>query len=132
MMRATTLSCFIQRKADELYEEFWRPEQFPKWASGLAQASLHESPQGWKAQGPDGPVTITFSGHNSFGVMDHWVDQGDSNVIFIPLRIIANGDGSEVMLTLFQQPGMTDEMFLRDQQWVERDLRALKALAERS
>lgn len=40
--------------------------------------------------------------------------------------MIANGEGAEVMLTLFRQPGMTDEDFARDAKWITRDLRALK------
>ena len=34
------------------------------------------------------------------------------------------------MLTLFRLPDMTDETFARDAEWVEQDLRALKALLE--
>ena len=51
--------------------------------------------------------------------------------IYIPMRVIANGTGSEVILTLFRLPDMTDEAFARDATWVERDLNALKALLER-
>ncbi|MGV6876702.1 polyketide cyclase [Pseudochelatococcus sp. B33] len=109
---------------------FWRPEAFPRWASGLSNAALEQTDAGWKGQGPEGPITVTFSDHNEFGVMDHWVDVGNGNVFYIPLRIIPNASGSEVMLTLFQHPGMTDEKFADDQEWVKRDLEALKALAE--
>ena len=34
------------------------------------------------------------------------------------------------MLTLFRGPGMTDETFARDADWVRRDLAALKRLLE--
>lgn len=44
------------------------------------------------------------------------------------MRVLANGDGAEVMLTVFRQPSMTAEKFAADLQWVERDLLALKAL----
>ena len=37
--------------------------------------------------------------------------------------------GIPLMLTLFRQPGMDDEMFARDAKWITRDLRALKAFA---
>jgi hypothetical protein len=46
------------------------------------------------------------------------------------MRVIANGDGSEVVLTLIRLPDVTDEQFASDAEWVERDLRALKALLE--
>jgi hypothetical protein len=49
----------------------------------------------------------------------------------VPLRILANADGAEVLLTLFRQPRMSEEKFLEDAEWVKRDLLALKALVTR-
>jgi len=49
--------------------------------------------------------------------------------IYVPLRIIQNGDGAEVLLTLFRQQDMTDAKFIADAEWVERDPLTLKALA---
>ncbi|UYW25920.1 hypothetical protein OKC48_22015 [Methylorubrum extorquens] len=62
--------------------------------------------------------------------MDHWVDLGDGRVVYVPMRVIANGEGSEVMLTLFRQPDMSDEKLAEDEAWVRRDLASLKRLAE--
>ncbi|MDO7837446.1 hypothetical protein Q4610_20590, partial [Sphingobium sp. HBC34] len=96
-------------------------------ASGLAESDLRQQGDDWLADGPEGPVTIRFTPHNDYGVMDHFVDTGDGREVHVPLRVIRNGDGAEVMLTLFRQPGMDDEMFARDAKWITRDLRALKA-----
>ena len=63
--------------------------------------------------------------------MDHSVTLADGTVIYVPLRVIRNGDDAEVLLTLFRQPGMTDEKFAADADWVMRDLLALKALVTR-
>jgi hypothetical protein len=113
-----------------LYERFWRPESFPLWASGLSDSGLEQAGEVWRAQGPEGPVTIRFTPHNPFGVMDHWVDLGAGREIYMPLRVIGNGDGCLVTLTLFRQPEMTDETFAADAAWVARDLQTLKGLAE--
>jgi hypothetical protein len=48
------------------------------------------------------------------------------------MRVVKNGDGSEVMLTVFQTPGMTDEVFAEDIKMVEKDLNHLKTIAEKS
>lgn len=130
MYRSETVCVSVDRDASALYEAFWRPECFPSWASGLSQGDLRQGEDGWQADGPEGPVTIRFSAHNAFGVMDHWVDLGDGRVVFVPMRIVANGTGSAVMLTLFQYPDMSDEIFARDRDWVRRDLETLKSLAE--
>lgn len=61
--------------------------------------------------------------------MDHTVEIGGTEIfIFIPMRIVPNGEGAEVLFTLFRQPGMSDEKFAADAAWVARDLAALKAL----
>src|SRR3546814_8104648 len=54
---------------------------------------------------------LRFTGHNDFGIVDHFVDVGDGQKIHIPLRVIQNDGGAEVMLTLFRQPGMDAEKF---------------------
>ncbi|NML90442.1 polyketide cyclase [Sphingobium sp. TB-6] len=126
MLPARTYSISINRDWQALYEAIWRPEVFPKWASGLAESDLRQEGDKWLADGPEGPITIRFTPHNDYGVMDHFVDTGDGKEIHVPLRVIRNGDGAEVMLTLFRQPGMDDEMFARDAKWITRDLRALK------
>ena len=41
---------------------------------------------------------------------------------------LVNADGAEILLTLLRQPGMSEQQFLADTQWVERDLTALQAL----
>jgi hypothetical protein len=49
----------------------------------------------------------------------------------MPLRVIENGAGAEVSLTLFRRPGMTDEKFAADADWVRRDLATLAARYEK-
>ena len=132
MLEAKVVTCQVGLPAPDLYEMLWRPECFPLWASGLADASLRRDGEAWLAQGPEGPVRITFTDRNAFGVMDHGVDLGGGRVVRVPLRIVANGAGSEVMLTLFRQPGVSAEKFAADEAWIRRDLAALKALAEES
>jgi hypothetical protein len=131
MLESITIGISIDRDWRDLYEAIWRPEAFPTWVSGLSNASLVRQGEIWTAQGPEGPIQIRFTDRNEFGVMDHWVDLGGGRVVYVPLRIVANGSGAEVLLTLFRQPEMSDAKFAQDQDWVRRDLLALKALAER-
>lgn len=48
------------------------------------------------------------------------------------MRVVPNGDGSEFLFSLFRQPGMSDEAFAKDKAAVEKDLKTLKDLLERS
>jgi hypothetical protein len=130
MLPARTYSVSINHNWQALYEWIWRPDFFPKWASGLAESDFRREDDQWLAQGPDGPIRIRFTPHNAHGVMDHSVEFRDGKMVDIPLRVVRNGDGAEVMLTLFRQPDMDDERFAADAKWINRDLRALKLLIE--
>jgi hypothetical protein len=124
-----TLSMRIERGFDEAYEFLSVPENFPRWASGLGR-SLEQADGEWIVQGPDGPVRVSFAEPNLHGVLDHHVTTEEGRRIYIPLRLIRNGGGCEILLTLFRAPGTGDEAFERDAEWVMRDLNALKALLE--
>lgn len=131
MLHSRTFSVSIRCDWQKLYERIWRPEFFPEWASGLAQSDLRQMDGAWCADGPEGPIRVRFTPHNDFGVMDHVVETGGDTEVYVPLRVLGNGEGAEVMLTLFRQPEMDDERFAADARWINRDLKALKALIER-
>lgn len=130
MLAARTVSISIERGWEDVYDRFWRPECFPLWASGLSEAGLEQTGEVWRAKGPEGTVTIRFTPHNAFGIMDHWVDVGGGPEVYVPLRVVASGTGCLVSLTLFRQPEMDEARFARDVAWIGRDLEALKRLAE--
>lgn len=123
------LAVAIDRPAAEAYDFLSTPENFPKWASGLA-ASLRRVGEEWVAETPDGPALVRFSERNRYGVLDHAVTLPRGLTVYVPLRVVAKGSGCELVLTLFRQPGMSDERFAADAQWVMRDLDAAKRLLE--
>jgi hypothetical protein len=126
-MQAQTISVFIETPWQEVYEAIWRPEVFPRWATGLSAAGLHNDNGVWRAKGPGGgDVILRFTPQNAFGVMDHTVCLRSGAEIHVPMRVVANGDGAEVMLTLFRQPGVSIEAFEHDANWVRRDLAQLR------
>ena len=51
-------------------------------------------------------------------------------VIFVPMRVIKDGEGSEVIFTLFQTADMPDDKFAEDAKSVKHDLNILKNLVE--
>ena len=124
-MQTKTLAVAVDRDWRELYDAIWRPEVFPTWASGLARSTLEHVGDHWRARGPEGEVTIRFTEHNAFGIMDHRVGLPNGDEVYVPLRVFQNGAGAEVALTLFRQPGMSDEKFAADADWVRRDLATL-------
>jgi hypothetical protein len=45
-----------------------------------------------------------------------------------PMRVFPNKDGSELIFTLYQRPGMSDRDFRNDEEQIKADLEKLKAL----
>ena len=126
---ARKLSVSIDRAAAEAYEFLSLPENFPKWASGLG-ASLRRAGADWIAETADGPATVCFTERNSRGVLDHSVKLPRGGSVYVPLRVLANGEGCELVLTLFRLPGMSNEKFAADAAWVMRDLQTAKRILE--
>jgi hypothetical protein len=58
------------------------------------------------------------------------VKSHSSAVVFVPMRAIQNGDGSEVMLTVFQTTDMSEEKLVQDIALVEQALKNLKTIME--
>jgi hypothetical protein len=123
------ISITLRRLPDEVYAFVVNPENLPRWAKGLS-GSIREIDGEWVADSPMGKVKVRFAPRNSFGVLDHDVVLESGITVRNPLRVVANGDGSELTFTLFKRPGMTEEEFTADAGAVARDLEALKALLE--
>jgi hypothetical protein len=124
---ARTVSVSIELPLAEVYAFVSRPENLPSWAAGLT-TSLRETEDGWLGESPAGPITVQFSAPNAFGVLDHIVTPTSGEQVYVPMRAVANGDGAEVMLTVFREPDWTDERFASDLAAVQHDLDALKRL----
>ena len=75
-------------------------------------------------------MKIKIAPKNEFGILDHTVIPAPGIKVFVPMRVVPNGSMSEVIFTLFQQPGMSDQDFARDQGMVEQDLATLKQVLE--
>jgi uncharacterized membrane protein len=120
----------INRPAAEVYESVSNPENLPKWATGLGGPIKNVDGE-WIAEAPMGKVKIRFAKRNTFGVLDHDVISEPGGKFHNPMRVVPNGSGSEIVFTLLRQPDMSDEKFLEDANWVEKDLRILKAVLER-
>jgi hypothetical protein len=124
-----TVAITINRPWQEVYAFASRPENMALWASGLGH-SLQQTGDEWTAEGPNGRVKVVFTPVNDFGVLDHAVITASGTEIYVPMRVIANGEGSELLLTLFRLGDMTDNQFQLDSEWVIRDLERLKTLME--
>ena len=104
----------IERPPKEVYAFVRDPKNLAKWASGL-----------------DGAVKVRFVDPNPYGVLDHYVSVDSGPEVYMPMRVFPNGEGAEVLITVFRQSGVSEDKFIQDTQWVRRDLEMLKELLEK-
>lgn len=131
MMNVRLLTVSIARPPATVYEFASNPENLPQWLRSFC-LSVKRTGDQWQMETPTGWITIQFVPANDFGVLDHVVTLPDGQAILNPMRVVANGEGSEVTFTLFQLPDMSAEQFAKDAEMVEADLRSLKAVLEGS
>jgi len=129
MMETRTVSVSIRESPQKVYEFAADPAKLPKWAPGFVKSIANRDGQ-WVAQTTMGEVTFAFAERNSFGVLDHGVTLPSGETFSNPMRIVANGQGSEVLFTLFRHAPMTEAEFDRDATVVLGDLEKLKAVIE--
>jgi ketosteroid isomerase-like protein len=106
-------------------------ENMPKWMTSFVR-SVRKSEGKWIADTAAGQMEFRFVPRNEFGVLDHWVRLPSGAEILNPMRVIPNGDGCEVMFTLFQLAETTREAFAEDAGNVARDLQTLKEILEQN
>ncbi|MCX5281656.1 SRPBCC family protein [Streptomyces sp. NBC_00198] len=124
------LSVHVDRTADEVYAYAADPENLPAWALGLG-GSIKRIDGQWVAESsPMGRVVVTFVPRNELGVIDHHVTLPSGETVYNPVRVIGDGEGSEVVFTLRRQPQMSDADFERDAAMVTGDLNRLRELME--
>jgi uncharacterized protein YndB with AHSA1/START domain len=131
MRESLHLSIRIARPAAEVYAFVRDPANLPSWAAGLS-GSIEQREGRWFANSPMGEVEVRFIEENAYGVLDHDVTLPDGTTFTNPMRVIADDDDSEVVFTVRQAPGATDEALEADAAAVLADLASLKALLEKT
>ena len=128
--KSRTLSISINCHPKKVYGFVSDPENLPRWATAFCK-SVRKSNAEWIVDTPQGPMKVRFVEKNDFGVLDHYVNPAPGVEVYVPMRVLSNGSGSEVIFTLFRLPDMSDEKYAEDIGLVERDLRTLKSMLER-
>jgi hypothetical protein len=129
-VESRTITVRIDRPFDKVYEFLVEPANWNQWAFGLGR-NIRHSQDAWIADSDGGVATVQFTPRNSFGVVDHTVIRPSGKSVYVPMRLIANGSGCELLFTLFREPRMSDAQFASAAGFVERDLNGLKRVLEK-
>lgn len=131
MMKSKTVNISVKSDPKTVYDFISKLENLPRWAPGTFP-SIKQVNGEWLVDTSQGQNKVMLTEKNNFGILDHYVKLTSGVEVYVPMRVVKNEDGSEVMLTVFQTPEMTDEVFAKDIRMVEKDLNQLKTIIEES
>lgn len=128
-MKSRNLSVYIKQSPSVVYDFVSNPANLPLWVPSFCE-SVEFTDGHWVVQSPQGLVIFTFVEANPYGILDHTVTFPSGTKLTNPMRVIPNDSGSELIFTLFQHAGMTDEQFVADASLVKSDLETLRGILE--
>jgi hypothetical protein len=130
VFNAMTITVEVERPLQEVYDFLANPSNFPSWASGVGDAFDHQGGNDWVSVSPRGRMAYRFAERNPYGILDHVLTPESGEPVMVPMRVFANCEGTQIVYTLFQRLGMSDDRLKSDAEWVTSDLMALKSLLE--
>ena len=123
MIRTRTISLMVNKMSGDTFDAIL--ELFPKM---IPDAKFN--PNGWWSFiGPYGKSKVKFNQNKSLGILDHqYVDEESS--WHIPIRVIPNGDFSEVIITLKKPEELSDFQFNQRVSKINKIIYSMKKILE--
>jgi len=104
MNRSRTISITVEKKTGDAFDAILQipPKMMP-------DAKINEDGW-WSFTGLHGKSKLKFNENKSLGILDHkFIDEESS--WDVPMRVVSNGNFSEVLITLNKPEEITDEQF---------------------
>lgn len=133
MYASEVIKIQIERPYAQVYDFLADPQNFPRWASDPDSSMEPLGDNLFRVHLSGRLRVIRLTPSNSFGVLDYQVYADDLQQPLgpvVPVRLYANDRGSELVLVWLQRPGVSEEQFRSDADWVRSDLQRLKSLLE--
>lgn len=128
--RSAIKSIDIQAPPEKVYAFLVNPMNWPQYAV-VNLRSVSPGQNGWfKAVTKFGEGELKVDGVKELGVFDHvWKDPQATWKVYS--RVVPNGEGSTVMMTLFKPPAMSDQQFDHSMEEMDIEMAKLKEILER-
>ena len=123
MTRSRIISVIVQKKTGDAFDAILKipPKMMP-------DAVIDDSGW-WSFTGPYGKSMLKFNENKSLGILDHqYVDE--ESKWDVPMRVVSNGDVSEVVITLNKPDEITDEQFDQRMQELGEMFNSMKNIIE--
>jgi hypothetical protein len=128
--RSVTKTVTIERPVADVFAFLADAANWPAWAIVNVKAiEPSDEPDWWLMTTPRGSARLRIRGNAELGTLDHdYVE--DQASWHVPARVVANGTGTEFMITFFQPPAFTDAFFDDQVALVDTELTTLKRILE--
>jgi len=123
MVRSRTISVTVEKKTGDAFDAILKmpPKMMP-------DAKIDDSGW-WSFTGPYGKSMLKFNEHKPLGILDHqYVDE--ESKWDVPMRVVSNGDVSEVVITLNKPDEITDNQFDQRMQELGEMFNSMKNIIE--
>ena len=104
MVRSRTITMSVCRKTGDVFDAILNAP--PKMMPDATQ----NSDDSWSFSTPRGNANLKFMQNKTFGILDHLYTD-DEATWEVPMRVVSNGDESEVIITITKPDVLTDEQF---------------------
>ena len=131
MLNSEVVIVSIDRPFAEVYDFCIEPMNFGRWNSLPGSTMEPLGGNEYLVDLPQGRRVMRFMLPNPYGILDYQVfERGETDGPTRPIRLVRNGAGTDLQLTWFQQPGVSDEQFRSEIDWLRSDLFRLKTFLE--
>jgi len=102
--RSRTITITVKKKTGDAFDAILQAPQ-----KMMPNAKIDDDGW-WSFTGPHGKSRLKFNENKSLGILDHqFVDE--ESTWDVPMRVVSNGDFSDVMITLNKPNELTDKQF---------------------
>ena len=104
MPRSRTITITVKKKTGDAFDAILQlpPKMMP-------DAKINDEGW-WSFTGPHGKSKLKFNENKPLGILDHkYIDE--ESVWDVPMRVVSNGDYSDILITLNKPDNLTDDQF---------------------
>jgi hypothetical protein len=121
-VRSETVTAVLQAPADEVFGFLADIENLPEWATEFARRLVRDGDD-YKVVNGLGEFFFDVRADASTGVIDMFAGPSKDAMALFPTRVVALPDGTSAFtFTMFQAPGMPDELFESQHASLRREL----------
>ena len=127
-MRTATVTTVLDAPADRVFDYLAEVENLPEWATEFAR-ELRRDGDDYKVRNGLGEFFFTIRADRTTGVIDMLSGPTKDALALFPTRAVGLPDGRTAFtFTMFQAPGMPDELFEAQYASLHRELAGLERL----